>query len=168
MTTTELYLCQTDKAQPLKDYDVRERVEASVAGADGTFAVIASSHYIAFPTIGYYELLSCKKLPDETVETIPLTVGEQCHRTASTDAFTAVTHITGEPLAAFPGPDTFDVVHEFGTDAHTAINVADDGFTTYHTYPEYDLALYSHTELTTHHSHRIDQYEVSKRAGQQS
>ncbi|WP_253739091.1 hypothetical protein [Halohasta salina] len=59
------------------------------------------------------------------------------------------TTISREPLSAFPGPEPFDIAYRFDPQAYTTINCqSTTNYETYHTYPEYDLALYSEHEFT--------------------
>ena len=51
-------------------------------------------------------------------------------------------------LEAFPAEESFDLAYWFGEDAVTAIDLGETGYETYHTYPEYDLALYSRTRFS--------------------
>lgn len=58
------------------------------------------------------------------------------------------TTITREPLSAFPGPEPFEIAYRFGPRAYTTIDCrSPTTYETYHTYPEYDLALYSEHEF---------------------
>ena len=56
---------------------------------------------------------------------------------------------SADDLAAFPADRDYDLAYEFSPEAHTAIAIdeADPGYETYHTYPEHDLTVYTRTRL---------------------
>ncbi|MFC7072641.1 hypothetical protein ACFQJ7_17070 [Halovenus rubra] len=153
MTATQLHLVQTSDEQSLGDYDVKTTMTKTLLGETATFAVIGSSHYIACPTLGFYELLSCRDLTSVDTLTIPLTVGETAQITATHDTITTETVINAQPLREFPGLEAADIAYQFSEQAYTTITVrGQTEYETYHTYPEYDLALYSRT-IAQHRSH---------------
>jgi len=55
------------------------------------------------------------------------------------------TVVDRRPLSAFPDGASFDLSYRFGADAVTTVDVGTDRYETYHTYPEFDLALYTCT-----------------------
>lgn len=79
---------------------------------------------------------------------IPLSPGVERTLTTTTGEVRAATTVEGLGLDAFPDGRAFDVRYRFGPDAVTAIALDGDRFETYHTYPEFDLALRSETVLT--------------------
>jgi len=145
MTHTTLHLQQGRTPPDLASFDVRRRAEPSVRGTATTVAVLGSSHYVGVPAIGYYELCSCRPLEGPSVETIPLERGFERHVAFDHGGLAVETSLDGQPLAAFPGPEDVTVAYRFGPDAYTTVDVNDEAIETYHTYPEFDLALRSQT-----------------------
>jgi hypothetical protein len=163
MSTPEsLYLAYTADQPPLADYDIKRRVERRFFGTEFTFAVIGDSHYIGAPELGFHELFSCKPIREGRVTTVPLAEehrppeppdpgdGEVIHTGHYRFGSVGVTTtISREPLSAFPGPEPFDIAYRFEPAAYTTINCrSTTTYETYHTYPEYDLALYTEHEFT--------------------
>ena len=142
-------------------HDIKRRETRQFFDREFTFNVIGDSHYIGCEATGYHELLTCKPLDrsDPTpgpefwdreglTKTVPLTVGHAETLRHVHDGVGVRTEIRGEPLSAFDTPEAFDIAYRFETDAYTTIDlVADDTYVTYHTYPEYDLALRTETTL---------------------
>ena len=155
-----LYLAYTPEQPPLSAFDIKRRVDRLFFGTEFTFAVIGDSHYIGAPELGFHELLSCKPIREGRVTTVELT--DECRpaerpserETVHTGRYRfgsvgVTTTITREPLSAFPGPDPFDIAYRFDPEAYTTINCrSTTTYETYHTYPEYDVALYSEHEFT--------------------
>ena len=160
-----LYLAYTAEEPPLVEYDVKRRVERPFFGSEFTFAVIGDSHYIGAPELGFHELFSCKPIRQGRVTTVDLTESDEGRQSTGSSThgdsreihtgryrFGSVgvtTTISREPLAAFPGPEPFDIAYRFDPEAYTTIDCRSaTSYETYHTYPEYDLALYSEHEFT--------------------
>jgi len=161
MTTPDsLYLAYTAEQPPLAEFDIKRQVDRQFFGTEFTFAVIGDSHYIGAPELGFYELLSCKPIREGRVTTVELTEGrrpaerpserEEIHTGRYRFGSVGVTTtIAREPLSAFPGPESFDIAYRFDPEAYTTINCRSTTvYETYHTYPEYDVALYSEHEFT--------------------
>ena len=158
-----LYLAYLPETPPLAEYDIKKQRRRPFLGTEFTFTVIGDSHYIGAPELGFHELLSCKPVQQGRVKTVPLEAtrrpadrpagsvdGREIHtgryQFGSVDLTTT---IKCEPLSAFPGPETFDIAYRFGPKAYTTINCpSTDSYETYHTYPEYGLALYTKNEFT--------------------
>lgn len=135
-------------APPATDVRVFDAATQSVLGAPFTFRVVGSSHYVSAPAYDFHELSSCEPVSAPATE-IDLDSGQRRRvLTFENDAVAARTVVERRPLAAFPGDASFDLAYEFGPDAVTAIDVREDGYVTYHTYPEFDLALYTATRFT--------------------
>lgn len=148
----QLHLAYFDSRPDISRFDIKDIVTREFFGVDFTFRVIGDSHYIEAPEIGYYELFSCKPIQDDTAVTVELTVGEQQNVTHETDDVRVEANIVGQPLHEFPKYGEFDVKHRFGRNAFTTIKcVSEETYSTYHTYPEHNLALYSENTLTTTH-----------------
>lgn len=158
-----LYLAYLPETPPLAEYDIKQQVQRSFLGNEFTFTVIGDSHYIGAPELGFHELLSCKPVQQGRVKTVLLEPTRQptdCDASSvdSREIHTGhyqfgsvefTTTINCEPLSAFPDPETFDIAYQFGPEAYTTINCrSSDSYETYHTYPEYDLALYTENEFT--------------------
>lgn len=82
------------------------------------------------------------------VRQVPLEPGVERTVTTTTGAVRARTTLAGHPLDAFPTDREFDVHYRFGPDAVTTVDLEDDRFETFHTYPEFDLAVRSETVLS--------------------
>ena len=149
MTHTTLHLQQGRTPPDLTRFDVKRRVEPDVRGTAATVAVLGSSHYVGVPAIDSYELCSCRPLEGHSVETIPLECGFDRRIKVERGGIAVETSLDGRPLATFPGPDDVTVAYRFGPDAYTTVDVSDDAVETYHTYPEFDLALRSRTTFET-------------------
>lgn len=87
-------------------------------------------------------------VPGARVRHIPLWPGVECAVTSTVGEILAETVVEGRSHSAFPAERPFDVCYRFGRDAVTAIAVDGNRFETFHTYPEFDLTVYSETELT--------------------
>ncbi|MFD1643833.1 hypothetical protein [Halohasta litorea] len=163
MTAPEcLYLAYTAEQPPLAEYDIKRRVQRRFFETEFTFAVIGDSHYIGAPELGFHELFSCKPIRQGRVKTVPLVDESRPPGTAAPGDEEAIhaghyrfgsvgvtTTIKREPLSAFPGPEPFDIAYRFEPAAYTTINCRSARtYETYHTYPEYELALYTEHEFT--------------------
>jgi hypothetical protein len=172
---TVLRLVHLPTAPDLAAMDVKRRAEGRLCGARADVRVIGSSHCLSLPDRDFHELCSCRPLPELGVETtagdaaapdggvpaatdaatvpagsvrrIPLSPGVERTVTTDTGDLRAATTVEGLALDAFPREHAFDVRYRFGPEAVTAIDLDDDRFETYHTYPEFDLALRSETVL---------------------
>jgi len=159
-TPDSLSLAYTAEQPPLAAFDIKRQVDRQFFGTEFTFAVIGDSHYIGAPELGFHELLSCKPIREGRVTTVELTdecrpaerpsEREEIHTGRYRFGSVGVTTtITREPLSAFPGPDPFDIAYRFDPEAYTTIDCRSTSvYETYHTYPEYELALYSEHEFT--------------------
>jgi len=169
MTAPErLYLAYTAEQPPLAEYDIKRWTRRRFFGSEFIFVVIGDSHYIGAPELGFHELFSCKPIRQGRVTTVKLAAesrppdnrqstdalihgdGQEIH--SSRHRFGSVgvaTTIRREPISAFPGPEPFDITYQFEPGAYTTIDCrSPTTYETYHTYPEYDLALYSEHEFT--------------------
>lgn len=123
-------------------------------GSEFYFKVIGYSHYIIAPDIDYYELCSCR--PPTTVgenartEEIPLSKPQEYTFTVTTEAVKVDVTVETGPLSMFPAGENYDLKHEFGTDAYTtiAIDQEEGTYETYHTYPEFDLTIYTKNQFS--------------------
>jgi hypothetical protein len=170
---TVLRLVHLPTAPDLAAMDVKRRAGGRLCGAPADVRVIGSSHCLSLPDRAFHELCSCRPLPELGVEPrddaapdggvpaatdaatvpagrvrrVPLSPGVERTVTTDTGDLRAATTVEGLALDAFPCDRTFDVRYRFGPDAVTAIDLDGDRFETYHTYPEFDLALRSETVL---------------------
>ena len=147
--TQTLYLAYLNTRSDLDELDIKHQKKNQFFGAEFTFTVIGSSHYIKSEELGFHELLSCKPINEDLVKTLPLDMGIEQTVKHETEDFTVKTVVRGEPLDQFPDPETFDIAYRFGPDAYTTINcLSNNTYETYHTYPEHDLALYTKNRFT--------------------
>lgn len=186
MARNSLRFVHADRPPATDELRVFDSLTRPFLGAEFTFRIVGSSHYISAPAYGFHELSSCTTAPaapvdevendgdgeredegDETDEggnaptreeaTIPLEPDRPSRRLAfETDALRCETVVDHRRLAAFPHerfrtrPESFDLAYAFDGDpeAVTTIELGADGYETYHTYPEFDLALYTRTVFT--------------------
>jgi hypothetical protein len=131
---------------PTSDVRVFDVRRTEFLGAEFTFRVVGSSHYVSAPAYDFHELSSCEPVDAPEVTTVPLNpAGESRRLEFETDGFACETVVEPRPLSAFPWDREFDVAYAFDEDAFTAIDLGEAAFETYHTYPEFDLAVYSRT-----------------------
>ena len=145
---------------PATDVRVFDSLTRRFLGAEFTFRVVGSSHYVSAPAYDFHELSSCEPVPGEDVATVRLDAGQVSAKPSEsdgtpagstrcisheTDALRCETVVERRPLAAFPSDASFDLSYWFDNDAVTTIDLRPDGYETYPTYPEFDLALYTRT-----------------------
>jgi len=146
---------------PTTDVRVFDSLTRRFLGTEFTFRVVGSSHYVSAPAYDFYELSSCEPVAADDVASVRLDAAqvstdssgaEEDAATASTrrlthetDALQCETLVERRPLATFPDDASFDLAYWFDDDAVTTIDLRPDGYETYHTYPEFDLALYTRT-----------------------
>lgn len=139
-------------APPTTDVTVYDSLTRAFLDAEFTFRVVGSSHYVSAPAYDFYELSSCEPVPEATQIRLDPSLGRR-RLTFETDGLRCETVLDRRPLAAFPDDErsisSFDLYHEFDTDAVTTVDVAERAFETYHTYPEFDLTLFSRTTFET-------------------
>lgn len=145
---TELSLAYATEPLSLDEFDVKLRETRRLLGVECAFYVIGSSHYVAAPALDLYELLSCRDLDEQRTTRVPLADADGTHEVSfASDAVVVDTRIEARPLSAYPDPSTCDLAYRFGPDAYTTIDCRSDGYDTYHTYPEHELALYTTSTL---------------------
>ena len=137
------------KPPDLDRHDVLRRDEVTLLDEPATVAIIGSSHYVGVPSIEYYELCSCRPIEGSNVTEVPLETGVDRRMRLEGDDLAVETEIEGRPLRAFPGTDEASVAYRFAPDAYTTVDVDDGTIETYHTYPEFDLALFTRTVFET-------------------
>ena len=143
---------------PSTDLRVFDSLRTRFLGTTFTFRVIGSSHYISAPAYDFHELSSCEPVAAEAVETIrldsPQDSDRECNETPTslgyeTEHLRCQTIIERRPLSAFPADASFDLAYWFEEDAATTVTIQSNSYETYHTYPEFDLALYTRTIFDT-------------------
>lgn len=146
---TALYFAYTPSTPDLDRFDVKRVVSTEILDRPATLTVIGESHYVGVSRLGFHEVCSCKPLPAETMHCAPLERDLERTFSFENERISATTVIETRPLDSVPVEES-DVAYRFDPDAWTTISVssATDAYETYHTYPEYDLALYTHTRLT--------------------
>lgn len=151
MTTERLYISYPDRPAYPDTLDIKTEQTVELLGTAFQLRIIGNSHFITSSALGFAELISCEPLGETPVAEVPLQRGH--HETISADvgAVALDTTIRCLPFDAFPRDQQFTVRYRFDEDAYTAIAVSPDSgaYTTYHTYPEYDLAVYTESRLTT-------------------
>jgi len=142
---------------PAADLRVFDSLSREFLGTEFTFRVVGSSHYVSAPAYDFYELSSCKPVASEPAATVRLDGGRKGVPTGDDGAAPALefdyehgrlrcrTRVERRPLSAFPDGASFALSYRFEEDAFTTVDVGEEGYETYHTYPEYGLALYTRT-----------------------
>jgi hypothetical protein len=144
----QLALAITRDPPPLSSFDIKHREQRVFLDTEATFTVIGSSHYVGAPELGYHELLSCKELTGDSIQQIPLREGHTARVSRALDAVEITTEIAVQPLSAFPEPELLDIAYRFGPEAYTTIDLLGaPAYETYHTYPEYDIAVRTETTV---------------------
>lgn len=140
-----------DDSPPATDVTVYDSLTRQFLGTEFTFRVVGSSHYVTAPAYNFYELSSCEPVPAATRVELDPSLGRRT-LTFETDGLRCETVLDRRPLAAFFDENSgdltdssFDLSHEFAEDAVTTVDVCENCFETYHTYPEFDLTLFSRT-----------------------
>ncbi|WP_222915181.1 DUF2617 family protein [Natrinema sp. SYSU A 869] len=162
MSRETLQFVHTDRPPATDGVRVFNSLTRPFLGTKFTFRIIGSSHYISAPEYGFHELATCDPAPSASRNgtAIPLESDRPSRRlTFEADALQCVTRVEHRPLSAFPRdrylsrPGSFDLAYAFDgdPDAVTTIEIDADGYETYHTYPEFDLALYTRTVFATDH-----------------
>ena len=165
---------------PSSDVRVFDSLTTQFLGAEFTFHVIGNSHYVSAPAYDFHELSSCDPVSGDDVTTLRLdgstteashsgidpSQSETRQSQSETDAWRRLeyaadglrcaTVVERRPLAAFPDGEDFDLAYWFGEDAVTTVDLCADDYETYHTYPEFDLALYTRTVFETVPSVAVD------------
>lgn len=145
----ELHLAYLSTQPDIDDFDVKETGKISIAGAKATTNIIGSSHYIQINDLGVYEILSCRPIDTDNSYTIPLQQENPHQVTREINGIHISVSITPEELELFDPTDNYDMIYKFGEDAYTTINQINEAtYETYHTYPEFNLALGSTHEYT--------------------
>ncbi|SEQ85149.1 DUF2617 family protein [Natrinema salaciae] len=159
MARETLQFVHADRPPETGDVRVFDSFTRRFLGTAFTFRIIGSSHYVSAPEYDFYELSTCDPAPTVVRDGtgIPLESDRPPRRLVfETDALRCVTTVEHRPLSAFPhdrfrsGSPGFDLAYAFdgNPDAVTTIEIAEDGYETYHTYPEFDLALYTRSAFT--------------------
>ena len=160
-----LNLAYTTEAPTLDEYDIKHQETREFFDRVFTLTVIGDSHYIGCADLAYHELLTCKPLdekepasdspeqqfwtPNGLMKTVPLVAGYSETLRHVVNRVGITTELAGQPLSEFGNPDEYDIAYKFGADAYTTIDLLDDTtYETYHTYPEYDVALRTVTSFT--------------------
>jgi hypothetical protein len=150
MTTERLYVSHPDRPAYPDTLDIKTEQTVELLDTAFRFRIIGNSHFITAAALGFAELVSCEPPGDGLVTEVPLQQGH--HETISADvgAVTLETDVRCLPFEAFPRDQQLTVRYRFDEDAYTAIAVSRDSgaYTTYHTYPEYDLVVYTESHLT--------------------
>lgn len=162
--TTRLHFAYATSEPNLDAFDVKRVVPSELLGEPAVLTVIGESHYVGVPALDFHEVCSCKPLEsgvlavESTAET-PLRRGVQREFAFENDCLRVETEAEVRAIEAFPGPESADAAFRFGPDAWTTIELgvgnetdapasaSRASYETYHTYPEYGLAVYTLTKL---------------------
>lgn len=162
--TTRLHFAYATSEPNLEAFDVKRVVPSELLGEPAALTIIGESHYVGVPALDYHEVCSCRPLEsgvsavDSTAET-PLELGVEQAFSFENDHLRVETAVEVRPIEDFPAPENADAAFRFGPDAWTTIDLGVSAgaesvestrtasYETYHTYPEYDLAVYTLTTL---------------------
>jgi hypothetical protein len=150
MRTETLYISYpADSAYP-ETLELKTERTLSFLGEQFRFRIIGSSHFITAWALGFAELVSCEPPDADPAAEVPLTLGYQdtvSTRVGGTAVRTAVHCL---PLDAFPRDVPSTLQYRFAEDAYTTITLDRPAgqYTTYHTYPEHDIAVHTRSRLT--------------------
>lgn len=161
---TTLHFAYATDAPSLDAFDVKSVTPAELLGEPAALTVIGESHYVGLPALDFHEVCSCKPLSAESAYTVPLELGVEKTLAFETDSLSVETAVEVQRIDQFPGAESATASYRFGPDAWTTVEVGNTGavgesppsgdsplnarYETYHTYPEYELAVYTETRLT--------------------
>jgi len=141
-----MHFAYTANQPDLTEVTVKEALPGTLFGVPAVFLIIGNSHFVTAPALQYSEICSCVPPQGEVLRTINLIEEDVAEKVSfTTPGVAGATRIETQPLEKFPAIESHDLTHEFGKDAYTTINVQSGGYETYHTYPEYDQLVYTHT-----------------------
>jgi hypothetical protein len=132
------------------DIRVFDTLNTTFVGEPFTFDVIGSSHYIHSKTCEFYELCSCNRMEDDEFRVCTLNLDEETSRELAfyTDSgLECRTAVDVRSLRETPGEESVDLYYEFSAGAYTAIQIGDDWYDTYHTYPEHEVVVETRTRI---------------------
>jgi hypothetical protein len=132
------------------DIRVFDTLDATFVEEPFTFDVIGSSHYIHSETCDFYELCSCNPMEDDEFHVCTLDLNEETRRELAfcTDSgLECRTSVDIRLLRETPGEKSVDLYYEFSEGAYTAIQIGDDWYDTYHTYPEHAVVVETRTRI---------------------
>lgn len=121
------------------------QTEKEFIGHEFVFNIIGSSHYIYCEDIPYYEISSCKPVDASSVYSIRLNTNINLEFKFTSDDIQTEIKVKSHELNAFDTDKTYDLQYKFAENAYTTINLNENSYTTWHTYPEFDLALFTET-----------------------
>lgn len=157
-----LYFYLSEDEPDRESLNVYESLECKFLGVPFEFNIIGSSHYIRSEAYGFHELASCEKdAAGSSSDIISLALSDEEHTRSypyagslsrqtqlhSHDINCRVV-VKDYPLSEFDATANYDVSYKFEENAYTAISIGESQYETWHTYPEFDLALYTRTEFT--------------------
>lgn len=125
--------------------NVYDETTIAVGGADCSVAIIGSSHCVRAPSAGFAEIVSCDRAAVSDGRAIDLREERGATVEYESDAVACTTTISVDPIERFPAEQSFDLRYNFAERAVTAVDAADRGYETWHTYPEHDCAVFTKT-----------------------
>lgn len=148
-SSEELHFGFATRRPSIQGLQVFDTLETDLLDEPFSFNVIGSSHFVYSEPLGFYEVSSCKSIDDGDVHTLRLSTDMAGEFAFEAEGVACTVEVSADDLAAFPADRDYDLAYEFSPEAHTAIAIdgADPGYETYHTYPEHDLTVYTRTRL---------------------
>jgi len=126
---------------------IYSKTEEEFIGHDFVFNIIGSSHYIYCSDIPYYEISSCKPVKASSVYSIKINTNIDLQFTFESRDIKTETTVKSYSLDRFVKSKDYDLKYKFGEDAYTTIDLREQSYITWHTYPEFDLALFTETDF---------------------
>lgn len=126
---------------------IYSKTEAEFIGHDFVFNIIGSSHYIYCNDISYHEISSCKPVNASSVYSIKINTNINLQLTFETRNIKTQTNVKSYSLDRFVESKDYDLKYKFSEDAYTTIDLREQSYITWHTYPEFDLALFTETDF---------------------
>lgn len=123
------------------------KTEKEFIGHNFVFNIIGSSHYIYCESIPYYEISSCKPVEATSVYSINIDTDIDLQFTFESDSVKTKTTVKSYKLDRFVKDKDYDLKYKFSEDAYTAIELKEESYITWHTYPVFNLALYTETDF---------------------
>lgn len=126
---------------------IYSNIKKEFLGHEFVFNIIGSSHYIYCDNISYYEISSCEPVDASSIYTVQIDRDIDLEFSFESESVDTNTEVKSYDLDKFVKNKEYDLKYKFCEDAYTTINIENQSYTTWHTYPEFDLALFTRTNF---------------------
>ena len=147
LTDDQLYFGFAASPPDASAVTVYDTLRTDLLGDPFAFNVIGSSHYVAAERGGFHELCSCRAIEMDQRHVLDLTDRKEETYHFSGEGHDCEATVAIRSLESFPRERSFDLWYRFDERAVTTIDRTPDGYETYHTYPEFDCAVYTRTRF---------------------